>query len=211
MNCCWQTSEGVKLGKAKNKNLLELWYIGIKHSLSQCKKAGRKLAVLVRICNFMTIECIRMLMKAFIESQFGYCPLVWMCCNRSSNNRINHLHERALGIVYNDNVSSFEDLLQRDQSVRTVEVIELYKTKTNISGHIMNDLFEQQDIIYNLRSQTDFRTGLISTVNSRLKSLRYLGPKIGNITPPDIRNSGNIEGFTRKIKCWTSKDFPCRP
>ena len=134
-----------------------------------------------------------------------------MCCNRSSNNRINHLHERALGIVYNDNVSSFEDLLQRDQSVRTVEVIELYKTKTNISGHIMNDLFEQQDIIYNLRSQTDFRTGLISTVNSGLKSLRYLGPKIGNITPPDIRNSGNIEGFTRKIKCWTSKDFPCMP
>ena len=211
MNCCGQTSEGVKFGKAKNKNLLELWYIGIKYILSQCKKAGRKLAVLVRICKFMTIECRRILMKAFIESRFGYCPLVWMCCNRSSNNCINHLHERALGIVYNDNVSSFEDLLQWDQSVRTVEVIELYKTKNNISSHIMNESFEQQNIIYNLRSPTDFRTGLLSTVNNGLKSLRYLGPKIWNITRPDIRNSGNIEGFTWKIKCWTSKDFPSRP
>ena len=32
-------------------------------------------------------------------------------------NWINRLHERALRIAYNDNVSSFEDLLQRDHSV----------------------------------------------------------------------------------------------
>ena len=71
------------------------------------------------------------------------------------------------------------------------------------------ELFEQRNKI--LRSQTDFRTGPVSTVNNGLKSLRYLGPKIWNIIPIDTRNSGNIEGFTRKIKCWTSKDFPCRP
>ena len=70
--------------------------------LSQCKKAGRKLSVLVRIGKFMTTERRRMLMNAFIESQFDYCPLLWMCCNRSCNSRINHLHDRALRIVYND-------------------------------------------------------------------------------------------------------------
>ena len=43
----------------------------------------------------------------------------------------------------------------------------------------------------------------------KLKSLRYLGPKIWNI-PPYIRNSKNIEGFMRKIKCSTSKYWPCR-
>ena len=64
----------------------------------KCRQAGRKLSLLVRICKFMTIERRRMLMKAFTESQFGYCPLAWMCCNRSCNNRINHLHERALKI-----------------------------------------------------------------------------------------------------------------
>ena len=56
-------------------------------------------------------------MKAFIESQFAYCPLVCMFCSRSSNNRINHLHERALRIVYNDPSSRFEDLLVKDNSV----------------------------------------------------------------------------------------------
>ena len=56
-------------------------------------------------------------MEAFIESQFAYRPLIWMFCLRSSNTRINHLQERALRIVYNDNRSTFEDLLKKDNFV----------------------------------------------------------------------------------------------
>ena len=74
-----------------------------KYALNQCEKAGKKLSALTRICKFMSLERRRTLMKSFIESQFGYCPLVWMFCGRKSNNRVNHLHERALRIVYNDN------------------------------------------------------------------------------------------------------------
>ena len=120
--------------------------------LSQLKKPGKKLNVLVRIFKCMTIERRRLLVKVFIESQFGYCTLVWMRCNRSCNNHTNHLHETALRIVYNDNVSSFEDLLQRDQlgsihhkNIRLL-TIELYRTRNNISSHIMNELFEQRNI-----------------------------------------------------------------
>ena len=51
-------------------------------------------------------------MKAFIESQFAYCPLIWMYCQRSSNNRINHLQERTYR-----SESTFEDLLKKDNSV----------------------------------------------------------------------------------------------
>ena len=71
--------------------------------LNQCKNAGRKLSALTRICKFMSLERPRTLTKSFIESQFGYYPLVWMFCGGKSNNRVNHLHERALRIVYNDN------------------------------------------------------------------------------------------------------------
>ena len=110
--------------------------------------------MLVTICKFMTTERRRMLMKSFNESQFGHCSLVCMCCNRSCNNRIKHLHEKALRIVYNDNVSSF-DLLQRDHSVNIhhgnicLFGIELYKTRNNISSHLNHELFEQQSSITN--------------------------------------------------------------
>ena len=117
------------------------------------------------------------------------------------------MHETALRIVYNDNVLSFEDLLQRDQSVsihhRNIHLLgtELYKTRNNISSHIMNELFEQRNIIYNLRSQTNLTTGPISTFSNGLRSLKYLEPKIWNIIPPKIKNSANNEAFTWKIKC----------
>ena len=41
-------------------------------------------------------------MKAFIASEFGYCPVVWMFHNRKLNSRVNKLNESALRIVYQD-------------------------------------------------------------------------------------------------------------
>ena len=44
------------------------------HVLKECKNAGKKLSVLGRVYHFLKIEHRSSLMKAFIESQFGYCP-----------------------------------------------------------------------------------------------------------------------------------------
>ena len=66
------------------------------HILTLCKKANRKLHALSRISKHMTLNKRRILMKSFITSQFNYCPLIWMLHNRALNNKINHIHERAL-------------------------------------------------------------------------------------------------------------------
>ena len=42
------------------------------------EKASHKLHALARISPFMNKNKLRVLMKGFIESQFGYCPLIWM-------------------------------------------------------------------------------------------------------------------------------------
>ena len=70
------------------------------HVASLCKKASQKLDALVRIAHYMDFEKRRSLMKAFVISQFNYCPLIWMFHNRALNNRINKIHERALRLVY---------------------------------------------------------------------------------------------------------------
>ena len=71
-----------------------------------CKKASNKLHAVARVYHYMSTDKKRLIMKAFIESQFGYCPLVWMFCSRTMNARINRIHVRALRIVYNDLVST---------------------------------------------------------------------------------------------------------
>ena len=52
----------------------------------------------------MGFEHWRVLMESFIESEFAYCPIVWMRCYETTDNLRNHLHEYALRTVYNDNL-----------------------------------------------------------------------------------------------------------
>lgn len=55
-------------------------------------------------------------MNAFFEFQFTICPLKWMFCNRGANNRINHIHEGALRMVYKNYNLPFTDLVRKDNS-----------------------------------------------------------------------------------------------
>ena len=76
------------------------------------------------------------------------------------------MNGKALRIVYNNNLSSFENLLPTDQSPsihrRNIHLlwVELCKTRSNI----INELFKQLNILYNLHSQTEFTAGPIITV-----------------------------------------------
>ena len=82
-----------------------------------CRKAGPKLHALARISNYVDVEKLRVIMNAFIISQFSYCPLVWMFHYRSVNKKINKIHERALRIAYRDGCSNFEELVTKANSV----------------------------------------------------------------------------------------------
>ena len=69
------------------------------HFSSICNKARKKINVLRHLVNYMSFDKRRMVMKAFIESHFNYCPLTWMFHSRALDNKFNCLHERSLIIV----------------------------------------------------------------------------------------------------------------
>ena len=107
----WESEKQIVLGITIDKHLKFE-----EHIVKQYEKAGQKLSALRRACNILNQERRRTLMKAFTESQFGYCPLIWMFRGRNLTSRINHLHKRSLKIVYNDCESSFQELLELDNS-----------------------------------------------------------------------------------------------
>ena len=125
---------------------------------SLCKKAGQKLHALSRISHFLDVEQLKRIMKAFILSQFNYCPLVWMFCDRTLNNKINRIHERALRITYKDMGSDFDIMLLRDNAVpihiRNLQLlmIEVYKTKWELNPTFMKEIFIEKHSSYGLRS-----------------------------------------------------------
>ena len=92
----------------------------------------------------MNKDKLRALMKAFAESQFGCCPLIWMFHGRILNNKINKLHEGALRLVYKNETLSFDELLDLDESSnRNVQkfAIEMYKVQKSPSPAFMQSTF----------------------------------------------------------------------
>ena len=176
------------------------------HITKLCVKVSQKLHALARISNLMSTEKLRRIMKAFIDSQFGYCPLIWMFCSRTLNNRINHLHERALRLVYKDATLSFEELLIEDKTFsihhRNLQKLatEMYKVINNLSPSFMHIIFPLTTNPYGLRNKNTFKTTNIHSVYYGSETLEYRGPKTWAVVPEDIRSSKTLSEFQAKIK-----------
>ena len=134
------------------------------------KKAGQKLNALSRIASCMTFDQRRLILNSFITSDSPYCPIVWKFHSRKLNERINHIHERALRIVYKDFNSSFEELLIEDNSLnihhRNLQklVTEIFKVKNSLSPELMN-VFEFTEKPHSLRATWQFRSRKIRTTH----------------------------------------------
>ena len=157
-----------------NKHMEDIW-----------KKASQKLNALGRLAPYVRTTKKRILIKAFFKPQFHYCSLLWMCCNRYLNPKINWLHERCLRIVYNDKKTIFNELLVKDGSVsihhKNLRKLadEMFKASGGLSPETVSELFQfREQIPYELRQRFQFQIPWIYSVFSGTKSVKFLGPKI---------------------------------
>ena len=145
-------------------------------------------------------------MKSFITSQFVYCSLVWIFHSRSLNDNMNSIHERALRTVYGDKTSTFQQLLEKDNSVsihhRNVQILatEMFKISKNLSSEIVKEIFQERIVSYNLRSNNSFTSHRVDSIYHRTESLSFLGPKIWEIVPLEIKESENKNIFKSRVK-----------
>ena len=102
------------------------------------------------------------LFNSFIKGQFNYCPLIWMFCSRSCNSMINRIHQRSLKLIYNDNDTSFENLLMKANEVN-IHVTNLqrlmthmYKCVNNLAPPISRDTFIPRQNPHNIRNFREF-------------------------------------------------------
>ena len=181
------------------------------HVSSLLKEANKKLHALMRIKKYLTQDRLRLMMKTFIESQFNYCPLVWMCHSRGLNHRINKLHERALRVVYKNDNLTFEELLEMDNSFTIHErnlqklATEMYKVKHNLCPKPFQDLFTPT-----IRGTNEWVIPRVVGVNKGLETIRYRGPLTWKLVPEEIKESKSLLIFKEKIKKWKPLGCTCR-
>ena len=194
--------EGEKIQNSKSEKLLRVT-IDNKLSFTEhvhkiCDKASQKRNALTRLSSFMSLEKRRIIMIAFLHSQFAYCPLILMFHNRTPNNKINRIHERALRIVYRDKTSNFTELLQKDNAVTVHQkhlqalATEIYKVKMGPTPQPVKKLFPPSTHADNLRSTCEFKFENAKTVHYGIESLSFLSPKVWNF-------SHSLEEFKKEI------------
>ena len=146
-----------------------------------------------------------------------------MCHSRQLNTRIYNLHYRALRLVYQDENSSFGELLQKDGSVTIHHcnlqflAIEIYKVFRGFAPSFTSDIFgingnaNAENVSARTRSHTYFyNPSHPKTVNNCLETLRSIRPKMWAIIPNEMKYTQSLPLFKAKIKKWVPHECPCR-
>ena len=104
-----------------------------------CYIVNKKLNALHHIGSHMSLDKRKILLRGFIESQFSYCPPIWMFYSRTLNKKIDQLHEKSL---------RFDELLDKDDSFsihhRNIQSLanEIFKFLNGLYPQIMNEVFQ---------------------------------------------------------------------
>ena len=158
-----------------------------KHIETLCSKVNRKVSAFARLNNYISREQALTVCNTVILSNFNYCPLIWLFCNKGANKEIDRTHKRALRILYKDYESSFETLLARSGSnsinIKNLQKLmtEIYKSMNHLNPSIVWEFHEKKPITYSLRIQNLCKLPTIKTLGFGLDSLSFRGSSYGTL------------------------------
>ncbi len=184
-----------------------------KHVSELCKRAAGRLNAITRLehQHVLNSKSKKVLIESFILSCFNYCPLVWHFCSNESNKKMEKIQKRALRLLLNDTISSYDELLKKANmpymKIKRLQqlAIEIFKTLNGLNPVYMQDIF-----IRNTTSES--KKLYIPSHNAKTygeKSLRILGPEIWNGLPEHFRTEDSIENFKILIKTWSGPTCKC--
>ena len=119
--------------------------------------------------------------------------------------------------MYRDYKSSFKELLQKYKSITINQEnlqylpIEIYKVKVRISPKIVNEIFRfRKNSAYSLGSGIRLKKPSSNSIQFESESTVYLGAKIWEIIPENIKSSESVDIFKSKVKNWELEVCPYR-
>ena len=119
-----------------------------------------------------------------------------MLHSRTLNYKISHIHERALRTVYSNNNSSFNEILDKDDSFTIHQrnaqslAIEIDKYLHGLSPAILNEVFKVNETIpYDLRM---IYARNPKTVRYGTETISFFSPKIWSLILENIKDSGSL-------------------
>ena len=129
-----------------------------------------------------------------------------MFCDRTLNNKVNRIHEWTLRTTYKDMRTDLDTMLLTDNAVpihiRNLQLlmIEIYKTKWELNPTFMKEIFIEKHSTYGLRSCHNLLPPKARTTCYGLETISFLGIRLWQALPNDMKQSDNLSSFKRRIK-----------
>ena len=114
------------------------------------------------------------------------------------------------------NLALMNCLITMNLSPSTIKIFknQVSKCATFSKGEnpqIANEILRIWDeIAYELRQRSCFHILSVNTIFSGTESIQFLGPKIWELIPNDIKCFENLRNFKTAIKKWKPTSYPCR-
>ena len=155
-----------------------------KHISSVCKNVNNQLNVIIRFRNLICTATKLKLYNAFILPHFLYFSTVWHFCSTRNSDKLESLNKRALRIVFNDKVSSYQQLLHKSEGAtlynRRIQnmFITIYKCLNYDSfPKYLKDMFTLRQSRYSFRKTDILSLCKPVTTTYGLHSFRYFASK----------------------------------
>ena len=117
------------------------------------------------------------------------------------NDKINKLHESALGIVCNDTITSFQELLVEDKTFTIYHqntqslAIETYKAVNNLPGGKLSDFLVRNNHNDKIRCRSEITVPSINTVFKGQNYIILDQYVIWNSVPAELRETNCLLSF----------------
>ena len=178
------------------------------HVKTLCSKVNKKIGASSRLNAYISREQALTICNAVILSNFNYCPLIWLFCNKGANKEIDRTHKRALRILYKEYECPFETLLTRSGSfcihVRNLQKLmtEIYKSINHLNPSLVREFHEKRHVTYDLRIQNLWKLPQIKRQGYRQGSRSFRGNFLWNTLDDTIKNQPTLAAFKKRIKDW---------
>ncbi len=186
-----------------------------RHVENICNNARKKTGALMRLRNKLNTDQKLILYNSFIKSQFGYCPIVWLCHGKVAEKKINSIQKRALRAVYNDFNSSFHELLKKGSHEMIHQtnlkhlVVKVYECLRNETPEILHGIFNEDISYHNLRINKLLKLPKTNTITFGVHSFAYRGSATWNSLPDSYKDCINSSVLKSQLKGSTI-DCSCK-
>ena len=169
----------------------------------------------VRLSKFLNEQTRLVIFKSFIRSNFNYCPLIWHFCSQTNTEKMEKIQYRALKIVFNDYISSYESLLDKVKlttlhlsRLRTIAT-ETFKCLHGLTPQYLQSLVKIKNSKYNFRYENTLQVPRVRTTRYGKHSFRFEAVRVWNSLPSDMRTIDKYKDFVRLVRTWTGPKCKC--